>query len=81
VIVQGATSFEEYPAAGSGQGFSLGSRPIGALRRFCALIAYNRSCAYDPAWASPLAPPGNVMGVELWAGELYQPAGEVAASS
>ena len=44
-------------------------------------FAYNPSCAHDPAWACPLAPPGNVMGVELWAGELYQPVGEVAASS
>src|SRR5262249_53205987 len=23
-------------------------------------FAYNPSCAYDPAWACPLAPPGNV---------------------
>ena len=24
-------------------------------------FAYNPSCAYDPAWACPLAPPGNVV--------------------
>lgn len=33
-------------------------------------FAYNPSCAYDPAWACPLAPPGNVLGVDLAAGEL-----------
>jgi len=25
-------------------------------------FAYNPSCAYDPAWACPLAPPGNIVG-------------------
>lgn len=33
-------------------------------------FAYNPSCAYDPAWACPLAPPGNVVGVGIRAGEL-----------
>jgi hypothetical protein len=33
-------------------------------------FAYNPSCAYDPAWACPLAPPGNVVDVELPVGEL-----------
>jgi len=32
-------------------------------------FAYNPSCAYDPAWACPLAPPGNVLAVEVPAGE------------
>ncbi len=32
-------------------------------------FAYNPSCAYDPAWACPLAPPGNTLDVELWCGE------------
>nr|MDP9466807.1 DUF1684 domain-containing protein [Actinomycetota bacterium] len=27
------------------------------------------SCAYDPAWACPLAPPGNVVDVEVPVGE------------
>jgi uncharacterized protein (DUF1684 family) len=36
-------------------------------------FAYNPSCAYDPAWACPLAPAGNVVGVELLAGELSFP--------
>jgi uncharacterized protein len=33
-------------------------------------FAYNPSCAYDPAWACPLAPPGNVVAVAVDAGEL-----------
>ena len=33
-------------------------------------FAYNPSCAYDEAWACPLAPPGNVLrGVDLPVGE------------
>lgn len=32
--------------------------------------AYNPSCAYDPAWACPLAPAGNVTDVAIDAGEL-----------
>ena len=37
-------------------------------------FAYNPSCAYDPAWACPLAPPGNVLDVEVPVGERVQPA-------
>jgi len=33
-------------------------------------FAYNPSCAYDPAWACPLAPPGNVVASDVNAGEL-----------
>jgi uncharacterized protein (DUF1684 family) len=33
-------------------------------------FAYNPSCAYDPAWACPLAPPGNTVPVAVSAGEL-----------
>ncbi len=33
-------------------------------------FAYNPSCAYDPAWACPLAPPGNVLEHPVRAGEL-----------
>jgi len=36
-------------------------------------FAYNPSCAYDPAWACPLAPPGNVLTAPVPAGELHQP--------
>ena len=32
-------------------------------------FAYNPSCAYDPAWACPLAPPGNTVDVEIPVGE------------
>ena len=32
-------------------------------------FAYNPSCAYDPAWACPLPPAGNVLEVEVPAGE------------
>ena len=34
-------------------------------------FAYNPSCAYDPAWACPLAPPGNTVPVEIPVGERY----------
>ena len=34
-------------------------------------FAYNPSCAYDPAWACPLAQPGNVLPVAVPVGELY----------
>lgn len=33
-------------------------------------FAYNPSCAYDPAWACPLAPTGNVLPAELPVGEM-----------
>jgi uncharacterized protein (DUF1684 family) len=33
-------------------------------------FAYNPSCAYDPEWACPLAPPGNTVRVPVMAGEL-----------
>lgn len=33
-------------------------------------FAYNPSCAYDPAWSCPLAPPGNTVGIALNVGEL-----------
>ena len=32
-------------------------------------FAYNPSCAYDPAWACPLAPPGNTVEVAVPVGE------------
>jgi uncharacterized protein (DUF1684 family) len=38
-------------------------------------FAYNPSCAYDPAWACPLAPPGNTLAVELACGELVRAKG------
>ena len=33
-------------------------------------FAYNPSCAYDPAWTCPLAPPGNTLAVQVRSGEL-----------
>jgi len=36
-------------------------------------FAYNPSCAYDPAWACPLAPPGNTVRLPAEVGELYRP--------
>ncbi len=33
-------------------------------------FAYAPSCAYDPAWACPLAPPGNRIATEVPVGEL-----------
>ena len=33
-------------------------------------FAYNPSCAYSPAWACPLPPPGNTLTRPLLAGEL-----------
>jgi uncharacterized protein (DUF1684 family) len=35
-------------------------------------FSYNPSCAYDPSWACPLAPPGNVVASPIRAGELHQ---------
>ncbi|MDE3132310.1 MAG: DUF1684 domain-containing protein [Acidobacteriota bacterium] len=36
-------------------------------------FAYHPSCRYDPAWQCPLAPPENVLGVPLEAGERLSP--------
>jgi hypothetical protein len=33
-------------------------------------FAYNPSCAYDPSWLCPLAPPPNRLAIEIRAGEL-----------
>nr|WP_241732320.1 DUF1684 domain-containing protein [Galbitalea soli] len=38
-------------------------------------FAYNPSCAYDPAWACPLAQPGNTTAVPIPVGERYGVAG------
>ena len=34
-------------------------------------FAYNPSCAYDPRWVCPLAPPGNRLAVPIRGGETY----------
>jgi uncharacterized protein (DUF1684 family) len=35
-------------------------------------FAYNPSCAYDPAWTCPLAPPGNKLAAPVRGGELLR---------
>jgi len=34
-------------------------------------FAYNPSCAYDPGWVCPLAPPANRLAVAVEAGEKH----------
>ena len=34
-------------------------------------FAYNPSCAYDPRWVCPLAPPGNRLSLPIRGGERY----------
>ena len=46
-----------------------GARPDSLVLDFN--FAYNPSCAYDPAWACPLAQKGNIVGVEIPVGERY----------
>jgi uncharacterized protein (DUF1684 family) len=50
------------------KGADLGGRATSLVLDFN--FAYNPSCAYDPAWACPLAPPGNVLDRPITAGEL-----------
>ena len=38
-------------------------------------FAYNPSCAYDPAWACPLAPAGNIVTAPVVAGEMVTTGG------
>jgi len=38
-------------------------------------FAYQPSCAYDPAWACPLAQAGNTLAADIPVGEFYQAAG------
>ncbi|MGZ4631051.1 MAG: DUF1684 domain-containing protein [Actinomycetes bacterium] len=39
-------------------------------------FAYNPSCAYDPAWVGPLAPPGNRLAAPVRGGELLMAKGQ-----
>ena len=50
------------------KGADLGSRGERLILDFN--FAYNPSCAYDPKWVCPLAPPSNRLDVEIRAGEL-----------
>ena len=51
------------------KGADLGSTGAGELVLDLNFL-YNPSCAYDPAWACPLAPPGNRLEGAVEAGEL-----------
>lgn len=53
------------------KGADLGSDAAGGTIVLDFNFAYNPSCAYDPAWACPLAQPGNVLPVAVPVGELY----------
>lgn len=53
------------------KGADLGSDPAAGTLVLDLNFAYNPSCAYDPAWACPLAPPTNTVAVEIPVGELY----------
>jgi uncharacterized protein (DUF1684 family) len=49
------------------KGADLGSGPDGVVVDLNFL--YHPSCAYNPAWACPLAPAGNVLDVQVPVGE------------
>lgn len=52
-----------------GADLGAGTRPNSLVLDFN--FAYNPSCAYDPAWACPLAQPGNTVDVPIPVGERY----------
>ncbi len=51
------------------KGADLGVTPAGDLV-LDFNFAYHPSCAHDPRWVCPLAPPGNVITQPVWAGEM-----------
>jgi uncharacterized protein (DUF1684 family) len=51
------------------KGADLGGDPAQGTLIIDLNFAYHPSCAYDPAWACPLAPPGNVIAAPVNAGE------------
>jgi len=58
------------------KGASLDASPMLGIETRQTLVldfnfAYNPSCAYDPAWACPLAQPGNRVAGEIPVGESY----------
>jgi uncharacterized protein len=53
------------------KGADLGTDAVGGTIVLDFNFAYNPSCAYDPAWACPLAQPGNVLRVPVPVGERY----------
>jgi uncharacterized protein (DUF1684 family) len=52
------------------KGADLGGSPTDGRLVIDLNFAYNPSCAYDARWSCPLAPPGNVLGEPVPAGEL-----------
>jgi uncharacterized protein (DUF1684 family) len=54
------------------KGADLGGDPAAGTLVIDFNFAYNPSCAYDPAWACPLAPPGNVVAAPIPAGEMVR---------
>jgi uncharacterized protein (DUF1684 family) len=52
------------------KGADLGGSPTDGRLVIDLNFAYNPSCAYDASWSCPLAPPGNVLGEPVPAGEL-----------
>ena len=55
------------------KGADLGGDATRAVLVLDLNFTYNPSCAYDPAWACPLAPPGNVLDVAVPVGEGVPP--------
>jgi uncharacterized protein (DUF1684 family) len=53
------------------KGADLGSDPAANRIVVDLNFAYNPSCAYDPAWACPLAPATNTLAVEIPVGERH----------
>jgi uncharacterized protein (DUF1684 family) len=51
------------------KGADLGANDEGLVLDFN--FAYNPSCAYDPRWVCPLAPPPNRLGIPIRVGERY----------
>lgn len=55
------------------KGADLGVAPDGTRLVLDFNYAYNPSCAYDPRWSCPLAPPENRLAVAVEAGEMARP--------
>jgi len=53
------------------KGANLGGSPDGGTLIVDLNFAYNPSCAYDPSWACPLAPPGNTTAAAVPVGEQH----------
>jgi uncharacterized protein (DUF1684 family) len=53
----------------TGKGADLGSDPDRGTILIDFNFAYQPSCAFDPRWSCPLAPPENRLGIEIRAGE------------